>query len=241
MMLINVSKNICCTSYVQRPGLSIQWGLGIWGKNRHMYRSWLSSTISPPPQAIPEPTSFFLNHCPYINACSVAFTIFHLLIIFNEPGAWPRHSIFSYAVKSKWLSPGQLCLLSKKKKKKEVPNPFCSKVKGKKPVAWWDHLSLFILPFSVEGWTEVLTVYRLVTEACAWSSQTDNTPQLQKQYQRSFMRNVNYPQKLISVYIFKTLGLRSRNPWHTFNMWNHTILGRCEYEIHTAFFSTIQQ
>ena len=169
MMLINVSKNICCTSYVQRPGLRIQWGSGRWGKNRHMYRSWLSSTISPPPQAVPEPTSFFLNHCPYINACSVASTIFHLLIIFNEPGAWPRHSIFSYAVKWKSLSPGQLCLLSKKKINKSVPNPFCSKVRGKKPGAWWDHLSLFISPFSVEGWTEVLIVYRLVTEACEWS------------------------------------------------------------------------
>lgn len=131
MMLINVSKNICCTSYVQRPGLSIQWGLGRWGKNRHMYRSWLSSTISPPPQAIPEPTSFFLNHCPYINACSVASTIFHLLIIFNEPGAWPRHSIFSYAVKSKSLSPGQLCLLSKKKKKRS-PQSFLLQSQGKK-------------------------------------------------------------------------------------------------------------
>ena len=83
MMLINVSKNICCTSYVQRPGLSIQWGSGRWAKNRHMYRSWLSSTISPPPQAVPEPTSFFLNHCPYITTCSVDSTIFHLLIIFQ--------------------------------------------------------------------------------------------------------------------------------------------------------------
>ena len=75
--------SICCTSYVQRPGLSIQWGSGRWAKNRHMYRSWLPSTISPPLQAVPYPTSFFLNHCPYITTCSLASTIFHLLIIFQ--------------------------------------------------------------------------------------------------------------------------------------------------------------
>ena len=75
--------SICCTSYVQRPGLSIQWGSGRWAKNRHMYRSWLPSTISPPPQAVPDPTRFFLNHCPYITTCSLASTIFHLLIIFQ--------------------------------------------------------------------------------------------------------------------------------------------------------------
>ena len=130
----------------------------------------------------------------------------------------------------------------KKKKKKTVPNPFCFKVKGKNPVAWWGHPSLFLLPFSVEGWTEVLTVYRLVTQQPVREALGLTTPlSPQKGYQRSFMRNLNYPQKLISVYSFKILGQRSRNPLHIFSMWNHTILGRCEHEIYAAFFSTIQQ
>lgn len=164
MTIINVSKNICCTSYVQRPGLSIQWGSGRWAKNRHLYRSWLSSTISPPAQAVPEPTSFFLNHCPYITTCSVASTIFHLLITFNEPGAWPRaFYIFLWSEVKVTQFCATLARL-KTKQNKPVLNPFCSKVKGKNPVAWWGHPSLFILPFSIEGWTEVLTVYRLVTQ-----------------------------------------------------------------------------
>lgn len=151
MMFINVSKNICYTNYVQSLGLSIQQGWGGWGRDRHMSKSWLSSTILLCSIICTRTYhSCFCNHCPYLATCSaaatIASTIFHLLIIFSEPGAWPKVSYI---------------FLNAHFKKKTVPNPFSPRSQRvKKAVTCWGHLSLFILPFSVWGWTEVLTGWR---------------------------------------------------------------------------------
>lgn len=206
MMFINVSKNICYTNYVQSLGLSIQQGWGGWGRDRHMSKSWLSSTILLCSIICTRTYhSCFCNHCPYLATCSaaatIASTIFHLLIIFNEPGAWPKVSYI---------------FLNAHFKKKNSPQSFFTpKSKGKKSSNLLGPSQFVYFAFFCMRLNR--SPHRLETQQPVCEALWLTMPlSPQNWYQCSFMRNANYPQKLISAYIFKTLGLKSRSPLHTF-------------------------
>lgn len=88
-MFINVSNNICCTNYIEGPGLSIQSGRGAGVEGRE------SDTWASPDTDQPHSTSVCAGAlhsglcgpclCSLPAAATIASTTFHLLIISNEP------------------------------------------------------------------------------------------------------------------------------------------------------------